>query len=265
MTKTLCPLEAPIAVVLSSHQYRAERWPGMETGWRSLPDTLLEISYDGIWQVDYDGGSVKVEAGQVLVVPGGVGHCLRAITQAGMHSSWLSLHWEMAGLPLQLSGPVGVLDAPSAAILESLCAMLEEAVLLREKIRFQRLGLELLELLTERYDVRGIEDLRLARAIEYARAHYGEPVSRADMARAAGLSETRFHDLFREAMGEAPVQYLNGLRLRQAMFQLRYSDKPVGQVACACGFASDFYFSRFFKQKVGMSPRAFRQLYDAQL
>lgn len=260
MSGTRIYLDAPIVVVRSAHQYRAERWQGLDTGWRSLPETILETSCDGVWQVDFEGGALRVEAGKVFVIPAGVRHRLRALTAGGMRSTWLYLHWELANLPLRIDGSVGVLGAEGAsAAVEALCGVVERQDSLLEKLRFQRLGLELLEMVMERYEVWGIDDPRLARAMEYAHKHFGGPVNRADLARAAGLSETRFHDLFREATGEAPVQFLNRMRLREAMFQLRYSDKPVGEVARACGFASDYYFSRFFKQKLGVSPRQFRQ------
>jgi AraC-like DNA-binding protein len=231
----------------------------LDTGWRSLPEIILETSIDGRWRVELESGELTVKPGDVFAIPAGVRHRLVALEVGGMHSTWMHLHWEVADLPLSMVGAVAVLPPPAAAKLEALCLAADAGEELEDRIRFQRIGLEVLELMMGRFEVRAIVDPRIGRAVEFARANFGRAVSRADLARAAGLSETRFHDLFFAATGEAPVQFVNRLRLRQAITLLLHSEQPVGEIASACGFASDFYFSRFFKQKMGVSPRQFRQ------
>ncbi len=47
--------------------------------------------------------------------------------------------------------------------------------------------------------------------------------------------------------------------LLKSKWELLHTNKPVKQVADALGFKDEYYFSRFFKKHVGVSPKLFRQ------
>ncbi len=47
--------------------------------------------------------------------------------------------------------------------------------------------------------------------------------------------------------------------LLKSKWELLHTDKPVKQVAGALGFGDEYYFSRFFKKHIGISPKSFRQ------
>jgi AraC family transcriptional regulator, transcriptional activator of pobA len=47
--------------------------------------------------------------------------------------------------------------------------------------------------------------------------------------------------------------------LLKSKWELLHTDKPVKQVADALGFKDEYYFSRFFKKHIGLSPKSFRQ------
>ena len=64
-----------------------------------------------------------------------------------------------------------------------------------------------------------VHDLLLARDLAYTR--YTEPLTVADMARAAGLSPTYFSREFKRAFGESSHQYLLTRRLERAAALLR--------------------------------------------
>lgn len=44
----------------------------------------------------------------------------------------------------------------------------------------------------------------------------------------------------------------------EAKRQLRYTAMPVAQIAYFLGFEDPAYFTRFFRQRSGLSPKAFR-------
>jgi AraC-like DNA-binding protein len=48
-------------------------------------------------------------------------------------------------------------------------------------------------------------------------------------------------------------------RLRRAIFWLDHSDKPVTEIALELGYTEGSNFTRAFRRRTGMSPRAFRQ------
>lgn len=123
-------------------------------------------------------------------------------------------------------------------------------------------ALEELILLVAREDARGDDeatDPRVRVALRLISQRYREPLTVAELAEAVHLSPSRLAHLFTETVGEAPMQMLVRLRLRQAARLLEFSTLGVGEVAAEVGFESPFYFSRQFSQHFGMSPRAYRR------
>ncbi|MDR3400999.1 MAG: helix-turn-helix domain-containing protein, partial [Chthoniobacter sp.] len=57
----------------------------------------------------------------------------------------------------------------------------------------------------------------------------------------------------------APGEVVRDRLLLEAMRSLTYTSAGIGQIAEHLGFADPAYFSRFFKQRVGMTASAFRR------
>ncbi|MCW2909885.1 MAG: transcriptional regulator, AraC family [Actinomycetia bacterium] len=78
----------------------------------------------------------------------------------------------------------------------------------------------------------------LLRARDLADARYAGPLTVADMARAAGLSQAYFSREFKRAFGESPHQYLLTRRLERAATLLRVTDWSVAEVCFAVARAA---------------------------
>ena len=68
-----------------------------------------------------------------------------------------------------------------------------------------------------------------------------------------------FRKMFKKYTGVPPVQYHLDLKLLRAKEMLLYSDKSVKEISYALGFQSIYYFSRVFKNKLGLSPTGIRK------
>ena len=79
------------------------------------------------------------------------------------------------------------------------------------------------------------------------------------LARAVGVSTSRLHALFHDALGLSPLQYVQRQRLRRAQQLLAGSDLPVAEVGARAGFGDAFHFSRTFRRAFGEGPRAWRE------
>lgn len=64
--------------------------------------------------------------------------------------------------------------------------------------------------------------------------------------------------LFHEKVGERLVEYINRMRVQNAVKTLSHSRLSVKSVAVACGFSEANYFARVFRQATGRSPQQFR-------
>jgi AraC-like DNA-binding protein len=98
----------------------------------------------------------------------------------------------------------------------------------------------------------------LLRAKDLADARYVEPLTVADLARAAGLSPAHFSREFRRTFGEAPHQYLLTRRLERAAALLRNTDRSVTEICFAVGLASLGSFVTSFRRVYGEAPLAYR-------
>lgn len=99
---------------------------------------------------------------------------------------------------------------------------------------------------------------RINRAIDYLTSHLAGPLRLDDVARAAHLSPFHFHRVFQALVGETPADFVKRLRLERALALMTQARRPsFTQIALACGFSSSSDFSRCFRQRFGVPPRAF--------
>ena len=98
----------------------------------------------------------------------------------------------------------------------------------------------------------------LLRARDFADAHYAEPLSVEDMARAAGLSKAHFSREFKREFGESPYSYLLTRRLERAAALLRNTDRGIPDICLSVGLTSLGSFTTSFTRTFGLSPAAYR-------
>ncbi len=101
----------------------------------------------------------------------------------------------------------------------------------------------------------------LLRAKDLADAHYADPLTVADLARAAHLSRAHFSRRFRLAFGESPHQYLLSRRLERAAALLRGTDWSVLRICHAVGLSSVGSFTTSFRRTYGLAPLRYRAAY----
>ena len=72
------------------------------------------------------------------------------------------------------------------------------------------------------------------------------------------MSPSHFARVFKETVGQTPMQYVLAYRIEQAVAMMKDPTRQLGDIALACGFADQAHFSRSFKQVTGQTPRQFR-------
>lgn len=103
----------------------------------------------------------------------------------------------------------------------------------------------------------GLADPRLSRAIVAIHDHPGRDWSNGDLAAEAGLSLSRFTELFAAQVGETPIGYLRRWRLTLARQDLIRGDR-VEAVARRYAYSSPEGFSRAFRKEYGVAPISLR-------
>lgn len=100
---------------------------------------------------------------------------------------------------------------------------------------------------------------RIRAMLDFIHQHYQEPVTLAQIADAAFVSQTECLRCFKAYSGTSPGQYLLHYRLNAAATALRETDQTVTAIALQNGFASLGYFIRRFKSAYGLTPVQYRR------
>ncbi len=101
----------------------------------------------------------------------------------------------------------------------------------------------------------------LQKCLDYLQKNYHRADLRlSDICREGNMSEATLNRRFAKFYGISPKQYLIKLRLTAALELLAGQDMSVKEIAYACGFRDEKYFSRLLKSHYHRPPSDFRKL-----
>ena len=99
----------------------------------------------------------------------------------------------------------------------------------------------------------------------YMSGHFTDPnLMLQDVAKAVGMSNSRFSTVFSQQTGQTFTEYLIYLRLNKAKEMLRTTGIKSSQIARESGYNDSHYFSYIFKKNVGITPSEYRAQYQNQ-
>jgi len=96
---------------------------------------------------------------------------------------------------------------------------------------------------------------RIAKSIQRIRSSFREPLVVGDLAEAAGMSQSSFHEHFKSVTGTSPLQYQKDLRMIEARALLERGVPSVSVAGFEVGYESSTHFSRDYSRKFGCSPK----------
>ncbi|MGB3424981.1 MAG: helix-turn-helix domain-containing protein [Castellaniella sp.] len=99
----------------------------------------------------------------------------------------------------------------------------------------------------------------LRRATLVIEQYAGQIPSLGDLADRLGLSPRQLQRLFRQHLNTTPQAYARTVRVRQAAWMLRHTDKTIAAIASDCGFADASHMGRVFRAAHGMAPGPWRR------
>ncbi|GAO29466.1 AraC family transcriptional regulator [Geofilum rubicundum] len=105
------------------------------------------------------------------------------------------------------------------------------------------------------------QDDPVSLAVEWMKRDLGIELSVTELAARVNCSPSHFYALFKKQMGYSPLKYFNQLRIQKSCHLLSFSDLTVKEISAQTGFDDPFYFSRLFKNVMGLSPTQYRLKY----
>lgn len=122
-------------------------------------------------------------------------------------------------------------------------------------ILFDRLLLSLAKRISGAHSARTV----LTKSLNYINSNYNTDIYIPDLAALENLSLSRYNTVFREVTGMSPSGYIKQLRLSAACEFLLSTDLPINLIGEYVGYHNPYFFSKIFKQNIGMSPTEYRR------
>ncbi|HML71260.1 MAG TPA: AraC family transcriptional regulator [Macellibacteroides fermentans] len=95
----------------------------------------------------------------------------------------------------------------------------------------------------------------LKKAISFLRMNFYTNITMEEVAQHAGIGVRYLRKLFSHHLNISPLDYLNQIRINKSIDLLKNTELSIKEVCFTCGFKSPQYFSRVFKQQMGISPK----------
>ncbi len=238
---------------------------------RTAGFNVLIYVIDGTVYVTEDGTDYAVGAGELLFLKSGVHHYGRREIKKG--TRWYYLHFcdsagepecmrencsarafkKTAALPKQLSGLEN-------SRIESLIERYIDYFYSDDPMRLWDINTRLFELLTQIavYNDSGESSLS-DRICAYLQESYTEPFSASALEKEFFLSYKYMAAVFKREKNMTMQQYHKNIRINHARMLLGSTLMSVSEVAAAVGYSDALYFSRVFRESVGMCPSDYRR------
>jgi AraC-like DNA-binding protein len=108
---------------------------------------------------------------------------------------------------------------------------------------------------------RGYEEKKsfIDEVILLMKQHINGKIKLRTIAERTGYSVQHFSSLFRKKTGYTPIEYFIHLKMQRACQFLASTDKSIKEISGDLGYLDPYYFSRLFKNIIGISPCFYRQ------
>ena len=106
--------------------------------------------------------------------------------------------------------------------------------------------------------------LIVEKVLKYIRENPTEDLSLEKMAGMTNLSPIHFHKCFKASVGKTLRDYVEEQRIKKAVNLLVATELSLVDIAFACGFSSQSYFSYVFKRRMQVTPREYAQQLQTQ-
>lgn len=99
---------------------------------------------------------------------------------------------------------------------------------------------------------------RVGEVVAYINAHYAEKLTLASLSEQIFVDKFHLCHIFKRITGMSVLAFINGKRLAEARRLLLSTDRRVGEIAAAVGFANQNHFNTLFRATYGQTPTELR-------
>lgn len=111
----------------------------------------------------------------------------------------------------------------------------------------------------------GTADGKMSEIRNYLDEHYREKIQLDNLCFLFGTNKTTLCQSFKRIYQTTVLEYINGLRIKEAKRLLRECELSITQISEKLGFSSIHYFCRLFKKVTGQTPKEYIKTVKAKL
>lgn len=150
------------------------------------------------------------------------------------------------------AGVRGIIEQILAVQEQNGASSRDEARLLATQLLVKMLGAEKRDARTRQ------REGRTAELIHHLHDNFTEPIDLGTLAEHFFVSPYYLCREFKKHTGSTIINYVNGLRIGQAVRLLQETDETVASISSQVGFANVTHFNRVFRARMGVSPSSLR-------
>lgn len=218
----------------------------------------------GKGEIDYIKGRIILEPGKLIVIPSFTP--ARYFCEDGMELYWIHFRADLFGsqeifklmnwnFTVKVQNQKIMTDFMKNLILSSSSKKLEDSfssdIMLRQLLcRFA----------SEKEDVMNLQDVqRFLPAIVYIEQNLHRKITLKDLIKVVPLESAYFCSLFSKTIGESPMHFINRKKIEKSQFLMENKELSLKEIAGEVGFEDVYYYSRVFKNIVGIAPLFYRK------
>lgn len=95
----------------------------------------------------------------------------------------------------------------------------------------------------------------------YVNANYAKKITLDELADQFKCSKSTLMNVFKRDCNQTIINYINNVRMDHAITMLENGEESINDIANACGFCDQCYFSKLFMRKFSMTPTRYRSLH----
>jgi len=208
----------------------------------------------------------EITPGQLLLCPSNIAHSYGAFENDPWSVYWVYLsgrsvkfYFDLIDKDARYVINIG-LDKNTESIFREILAIMENGYALQYAIHASDLARCLLSsCILKKINPSNDRNYTLEDVISHMKEHIDGQLSLDDMAGLMNVSRDYFIKLFRKKYGYSPMDYFLRMKMQKACELLMVTNMSIEDISDNLGYRDQFYFSRIFKSKIGLSPREYRK------
>lgn len=209
----------------------------------------------GVRELELNGQALVLSPGDVIAFNPGDVHGCHALSEVPFAYDSVTVAPEL------FDGVVLRCFSGNDPLVSSVCDHLLQGleVASAEEVRASALKLAHLLAVDPEHRMPSAHEAAALRVYAHFCGHLASPLRIVQLAAAEGISEHALIRAYRKRFSITPAQHLLSLRI-EAACSLLTQGIAVGDVAVETGFADQAHFTRAFKQRMGITPSAYRKM-----